>query len=142
MLKRLVVMILLVSPLISQARPNAVVCRSSQPVNGWTGVDTEEVVLFTAYVDSDTSLSKAQVKGAFVSDVRDLEADSKYRPRNPRYRDFSRFDVLEDAWCWFWPLLPKDLASQPKGSRFDGYLQMVCEEGRNRQTIDLSCSIR
>ncbi len=117
----------------------ALICRSLGDVNGWKTYTTDEPLRFTAYVESDTALSKAEVSGAYDSDVRELEADPKYKPASKRYANYNRFGVLEDAWNWFVPLLPKGF-SKEKGS-FRGYVQIIGEEGF-QETVSMNCFLR
>lgn len=112
------------------------VCNSPGDVRGWKAVETNEPLRLTAYVNSDGSLAEAQVGGAYESDVRSLQINEKYVPQATAYRNMNRYDVLEDAWHWFIPLLPKNLLSQK--SKFTGYLQIMGEEGFNG-TENLSC---
>ncbi len=115
------------------------ICRSYQKIEGWRAYNTNDYLRFTAYVVSDTELKKAEVDGAYGSDVRDIKADPKYKPTSKRYANYNRFSDLEDAWNWFLPLLPKDLTSQ-KGD-FRGYIQIFGEEGFS-ETVSLKCSLK
>ena len=136
-MKALVLLVVSVLSSSAFAAPasKAVVCSSVENV-------TNQKMLFTAYVPNSRKIEKAQVKGAFESDVRTITADNNYNPVNPAYLNYNRFSTLEDNWCWFTPLLPKNVASLNVGKAFVGYIQMVCEEGRNRQTIRLNCTVR
>lgn len=138
---RLTLMILTLTllTLTAHAASPAVICRSPEKVDGWDGGSTNEPVLFTAYVESDTQLRAAEVKGAYVSDTRDLAADTTYRPRARAYQGLNRFGPLEDAWHWFSPLLPKDLLAQ-RGT-FRAYLQVMGEEGY-KGTLALNCFLK
>lgn len=121
----------------AQAAP-VLSCKSYDVIEGWDGGPTRDAVLYTAYIESDTQLRDAVVKGAYLSDVRNVEADPNYRPKAKSYQDYNRFQSLEDAWNWFLILLPKDLTK--KRGAFTGYLQVFTEEGFG-QTISMRCFV-
>lgn len=134
---------ILMLPLLSFANSKALICTSFEDIDGWKAVETHGKVRFTAYVDSSTDLSKAEINGAFASDRAEvLSADKDYRPRSERYKNYNRFRTMEDAWCWFDPLMPKNLGEMDSGAKFVGYIQMICEEGRNQQSIAMSCFLK
>lgn len=125
---------------VAQAFAGSVlICQSTTKVRGWNASETFDFLRLTAYVASNTEIQRAELKGAYVSDTRDLKADSNYRPRSAAYANFNRFSVLEDAWHWFSPLLPKDLNSQ--SGRFTGFVQIMGEEGF-KETVRLNCHLR
>ena len=126
----------------AHSQPTAVVCNSFDMINGWTGVETFKKLKFTAYLLPGSEIDKAQLNGAYISDVRRIMADPNYTSKNPKYLGFNRFVNLEDAWCWFTPLLPKSIGSMASGSGFVGYVQMACEEGRNQRTIGMACFLK
>lgn len=128
-------------PLISQANSKQVRCQSYDIINGWTGIETNDYVQFNAVVVSNTSLKNAKINGAFESDSRDLNANLNYKPRNAKYIQYNKFDVLEDSWCWFAPLMPKNIAEKSKGEKFVGYIQLICEDARKQKSFGMSCAI-
>lgn len=117
------------------------VCTSLEKVAGWRGVQTNDFLTLSADIVSGSELRGARVLGAYGSDRADVSADADYRPRNPAYADMNRFGSLEDAWNWFFPLLPKDLAQKEPGSRFTGYLQIVGEQ-EYKGTVEMACEVR
>lgn len=137
-MKTLILSLLILVSAPALAAP-VLICQSPNKIEGWTGVGTNDHLRFTAYVKSETELQKAEVSGAYGSDVRDLSVDLKYVPKAPAYRDYNRFGVLEDAWHWFMPLLPKDFSTRKGG--FPGYMQIL-GEGGNKGTVRLRCFVR
>jgi hypothetical protein len=129
-------------PTIAFANQNVVNCTSVRQVAGWTGSSTFDKVRFSAVVKDNRTLQNAKIAGAFESAPGNLAADQSFVPRLPMYQGFNRFNSLEDAWCWFTPLLPNNVGEILPNTRFTGFVQMVCEEGRNRQTVRLVCSKR
>lgn len=113
-------------------------CKSYEKVEGWTASPTNDYVHFTAYVESDTRLTKAVVKGAYLSDIYDIEADPGYKPVAKSYQNHNRFQALEDAWHWFRAVLPQDLSRRT--GAFTGYLQISGEDGY-RGTVRLRCFV-
>ena len=113
------------------------ICNSQEKVEGWDGSSTFDKVSFTAYIQSETELEKAVVKGAFKTDMRDLQSD-KNQDRSKYKR--VRFGVLEDAWCWFNILLPKNFARRT--NNFAGSIQYTCEDWQYTfEYIDMDCFI-
>jgi hypothetical protein len=112
------------------------ICQSNEKIEGWDGGPTNDYVYYRAYIESSTSLLKAQVTGAYLSDDRDLTADAD--PTN-KY-DRTRFGSLEDAWHWFKLLLPKDFAALD--GKFKGSIQTWAEEVNQPNYIDLTCFIK
>ncbi len=112
------------------------VCNSLEKVEGWDYGGTDDFVQYTAFVESETSLLKAQISGAYTSDSRDLTADAD--PTNKYSR--LRFQALEDAWKWFNLLLPKDFLSFNK--EFEGSIQFYTEDSSTPEYIDMSCSVK
>ena len=121
--------------LTSFAAP-VLICKTRDKVEGWTGSPTLDFVYFTAFVESELQLSRAEIRGAYGSDIRNINIDPAYKPRSPFYREFYRFGALEDAWNWFYPLLPKDFSKQ-SGS-FPAYIQILGEAGF-KETLKLTC---
>lgn len=112
------------------------ICNSQEKIEGWDGSSTFDKVSFTAYIQSENELEKAVVKGAFNTDMRDLQSDNKDRSKYKRVR----FGVLEDAWCWFNVLLPKNFARRT--NNFAGSIQYTCEEWQYHfEYIDMDCFI-
>lgn len=130
---------LLVGLFAWEAMAATVICKSEEKVDGWTGTETHDFLRFTAYVTSNTELSKAQVKGAYVSDQRDLVIEEDYQPKSGRYKSYHRFGPLEDAWNWFRPLLPKDVMERK--APFTGFVQIMGEESY-KGTVRLSCFLK
>jgi hypothetical protein len=114
-------------------------CRTSGQVDGWTGSETHDYVYFNAETLNGTELLNARVTGAYESDSRALKVDQKYKSRSARYANYNRYNVLEDAWNWFAPLLPKDFLSET--GEFTAYLQVMGEEGY-RGTLKLRCQLQ
>lgn len=135
----LIAMSFLIVAIPALAANPVLICKTDDKVEGWDGGSTNDFVFLTAYVDSDVQISKAQIKGAFLTDIRDLQADKKYKPVAASYRDMNRFGVLEDAWHFFRPLLPKNLTTL-RGS-FTGYIQITGEDGY-KETLKLGCFVR
>lgn len=123
------------SALAEQSLP-VLACKSNEVVEGWDGSATEDYVRYTAYVESDTKLVKAVINGAFKTDMRDLVADLDSENKYNR----SRFSTLEDAWCWFNLLTPKNLSAQT--SSFKGTVQYLCEEQFSYTYIDMNCFLK
>jgi len=115
------------------------VCESAYKIEGWVGHSTSSTLRFNAVVASSTKLKDAEVSGAYQSDSRTLKTDSTYKPVAAKYKNHVRFGTLEDAWCWFNPILPRDFAKQD--DTFTGYLRMSCEDGRNAATHKLACNL-
>lgn len=115
------------------------ICQSYERVDGWKAVDVHDYLRFTAYLMPDGSLGKARVDGAYASDMRDLSVDPKYVPKSPAYKNYNRYPLLEDAWHWFTPLLPKDILTR-KG-KFTGYMQIMGED-EFKGTVRLRCFVR
>jgi hypothetical protein len=55
-----------------------------------------------------------------------LTADSKFKPKNPKYADYQRFG-LSDLWCDYQILLPKDLATAD--AKFHAQIYFLCDGG-------------
>ncbi len=139
-MKNVILALFLFLPLISQANNKVIVCSSFNVVNGWGGLATK--VNFTADVNTNTQLSNAHVSGAITSDVRQIKADTTFVAPSAHYLGYNRFSALEDAWCWYMPVLPKNVGHLSTGSKVEGYIQMFCEDGQNRQAIAVSCFIK
>jgi hypothetical protein len=113
------------------------ICHSQKKVEGWNGSSTFDKVKFTSYIRSETELESAEVSGAFMTDNRDLQAEIDEDSR--KYKRV-RFGVLEDAWCWFNVLLPKNFARRTRN--FAGSIQYTCESWQYRyEYIDMDCFI-
>jgi hypothetical protein len=117
-------------------------CVSYKSVTGWVGTPTNDNIRLSGMLKSDSEITGARVSGAYESDKADLKADPKFIPKYPQYENMNRFSALEDAWCWFRPLLPKNISKLSTYKSFQAFLQVVCEEGRNAHTYLLSCSLR
>lgn len=122
---------------------NQLNCASFQNYESGSGSGAVDGKVFLkATVVSNTELQGAQVSGAFLSDTRDLKAKTNYQPKNPRYKRMNKFFDLEDLFCWYWPLLPKNLAELPLNQKFAGYIHRTCEEWLDHvETIRLSCTL-
>ena len=111
-------------------------CESKEDVSGWIGHETYEKLVLKAFVENSSSLKAAELIGAYGTDTADLAAqvdkDGKYSR--------TRFAGLEDAWCWFGALLPKDFDVQE--GAFKGTIQYICEEHPTYSYIDMNCSIQ
>lgn len=117
------------------AHASQLACKSFEKVDGkGAGVSAFDYVTYTAGVESATRLTNANIQGAFKSDVRDLVADAS----GARF-DRVRFQTLEDAWCWFNLLLPKDFAGQQ--GQFRGAIQYSCEGDSSFRYIDMACQL-
>lgn len=116
-------------------------CVSYDVIDGWTGQETHERLILTAKIASKNQLLDAALSGAYESDRRDLSADENYKPRSSRYVGMNRFQLLEDAWCNFTLLLPKNTLNIPKTEKFTSYVQMTCESGV-QPTIGMFCSVK
>lgn len=139
-MKKLLFFLLVFFAAINSYAAQTLICTSFEKIYGWTGVNTYEKLIFTAYVKSDTELTAAELRGAYISDSRDIKADSNYKPHNPKYKDHNRFDLLEDAWNWFYPLIPKNFTSVGT-TKFKGYIQISDEEGW-KETVGMSCFVK
>ena len=118
----------------STAREASIFCRSQGNVEGWTGGNTNEEVQFRAYYNSvDNNLLHAQVTGAYESDKYDTLKVSK----NARKKDYVLYEVLEDAWHWFTPILPEVFPKKDGG--FEGLLLVLGEEAYTMGTIRMNC---
>lgn len=115
------------------------VCSTNTEIDGWKGSETFEKLQFTAFVKSDTELQAALVTGAYISDTRDIKIVDNFKPATRKYQNYNKFNPTEDAWNWFYPLLPKDLADRV--SPFRGYIRVMGEQGY-KETYKLTCSIR
>lgn len=131
-----IILILLQTISFSLFADPVLICQSQSEVEGWDGSKTHEKVRFTAYVKNSNLIEKAIINGAFKSDERDLqseEQDTKYKR--------VRFGVLEDAWCWFNILLPRNFATRTRN--FAGTIQYTCEGWQyTYEYIDLNCFIK
>jgi hypothetical protein len=133
-----IVPFLAISAIASPGKSPSLKCVSYDVIDGWTGEETHTRLILTAKVASSDKLLDATLSGAYESDRRDLSADENYKPRSSRYVGMNRFQVLEDAWCNFTLLLPKDMA---KAKKFTSYVQMTCESG-GQPTIGMFCSVK
>lgn len=121
---------------------DVLICQSFEKVDGWIAVDTNDYVRFTAYVESETVLRNPEISGAYSASLdqgndgtitlNNPEKNSEY----PRYR----FEAIEDAWHWFFLMLPKNYL-QSKGS-FKASLQMYREDVYTPEYIDMNCFVK
>lgn len=74
---------------LSNKTLSVVSCSTPKEITGWDGSETNAKLRFTAYVKSDTELLKAEVKGAYLSDSRDIIADENYKPDSPTYKSYT-----------------------------------------------------
>lgn len=130
------VVILVTSSAFAASELPVLVCKSKEKVNGYTEVDTFEYAYYKAYVKSATQLEKAQVTGAWESDVRDLTADQDAGNKFER----TRFQTLEDLFRWFNILLPENFADRT--GKFDGAMQIYYEESHTPDYVDMTCFIK
>ncbi|UYL08376.1 hypothetical protein B9G69_015140 [Bdellovibrio sp. SKB1291214] len=126
--------------LASFAEAKSLSCRSVDIIEGWTGFTTRDHVTFTAVIQSDELLAGARMRGALIASAGALVADQSYASKNPRYVHYTRFSGLEDAWCWYTPFLPKDMANTTN-SEFTGFMGRTCENG-STANIALKCVIK
>ncbi len=131
---------ILVSVMSSFAHAGTILnCQTENKIDGWNGSSTHEYLVFTAEVESNTTLKNAEILGAYKSDIRTIEADPNYKPRSDIYKTYNKFEPLEDAWNWFVPLLPKDLLDHE--DTFAGYIQLHKEDVGYSETIKMECEI-
>jgi hypothetical protein len=116
-------------------------CRSLEKVDVWDETASKDFVYFSALVKSDLELVSAVVTGAYHSDSRDIFSDPKYGPRSWAYRSYNRFSGLDDGWNWFSPLFPKNLSGHKAGKSFNGYLQIMDEQG-SHEMLKLDCRLK
>ncbi|MCB0369819.1 MAG: hypothetical protein KDD45_10375 [Bdellovibrionales bacterium] len=137
-MKKLLVLSITLIGLLSKA--SSLYCVSYDIVNGWDSSATHEKVILTAKVLANSELNNVTINGAYKSDTRDLSIDPTYKPKNPKYYSMNRYHVLEDAWHWFSPLLPKNLSLTPLNKKFTGYIQVYGEQGWVNN-IAVSCQL-
>lgn len=109
-------------------------CKSLEKVNGWNGSPTFDYDYVSAEVDDENNLLGVQITGAHTSDKRDLKAklSSKY--------ERAKYSLLEDAWCWYSVLLPKEVLNQKDD--FKGAIQYSCEGSPYQyKYVDLNCKL-
>ncbi len=123
-----------------QVGASALNCSTEQKIEGWDGSTTHDYLKLTAEVTTNGDLQGAAIRGAYLTDQRDLTADVNYKPTSPTYKMFNRYSVLEDAWNWFMILLPKDLSERGLAQEFTAYVQIVGEEGF-KGTEKLTCTL-
>ena len=137
-MRKLLFLTLIVFSSSALASP-VLICKTNYKVRGWHAAETYDFVRLTAYVDSDRELRDAVVFGAYKSDQQDVSAKPNYKPENPRYKNYNKFEPLEDAWHWFSPLLPKNL--ETLDGNFTGYVQVVGESGYIT-TLKMDCFLK
>lgn len=113
-------------------------CVSNDNVSGWIGTETDKPLVFQALIVANDKIIDAAVSGAYESDSRDLLADLNFKPKSEYFRNYNLFGILEDAWFWFRPVLPKNLLDQDK--KFAGYIRIWSEEGYGGQ-VTLTCQL-
>ena len=124
----------------SNVNSDLVICKSNEKVDGWVGHASNDYVRFTAYIVDNKTLFRPQIQGAFGADYSATENLSADR-EDPKYPDTIRFFGLEDAWCWFGLIAPKDFNS--KEDDFKASIQYTCEDwGYSFNYIPMSCFIK
>ncbi|QDK45251.1 hypothetical protein DOM22_08830 [Bdellovibrio sp. ZAP7] len=115
-------------------------CQSFEAIEGWTGSATHDFAHLTAAVSANNELASAKLSGAVLASADVSTPDTGFTSKNPRYQDYTRFSALEDAWCWYSPFLPKQLAALPEGSVFTGFVNRTCENG-SATNIAMKCAV-
>jgi hypothetical protein len=112
-------------------------CQSQEVVEGWSGSPTKSFVNFKALVLDTTVLSHVEISGAYNA----TSAGETVRAKADPTLQYSRyqFGAVEDAWHWFFLLLPKDFM-QTNGS-FQGALQVYKEDSPYPTFIDMQCRL-
>lgn len=123
---------ILVEPVQGADLHPQLLCRSTQRVTGWNAHRTSGYLILRADIESNERLIRAELSGPYEAGPDTVTADPNYRPRNERYRGYNRFSAIEDAWHWFYPLLPRDLLRQP--TSFDAFVRIMGEEGASVET--------
>ncbi|QLY26950.1 hypothetical protein [Bdellovibrio sp. KM01] len=123
---------------ISEAK--SLTCQSFQAIDGWKGTATHDFALLTATVSANNELASAKLSGAVLTSAGTSTPDTGFTSKSPRYQDYTRFSALEDAWCWYSPFLPKQLATLPEGTVFTGFVNRTCENGSSTN-IAMKCVI-
>jgi hypothetical protein len=127
---------------LATSNADVLICQSLEKVDGWNASSTYDYVRFSAYIESETVLRSPEISGAYSASLdqgnngsitlNNPDKDSQF----PRYR----FEALEDAWHWFFLMLPKNYL-QEKGS-FKASFQMYREEVYTPEYIDMSCFVK
>lgn len=130
----------LILSLASVSEAKTLTCQSYEMVEGWNAGRTHGYVFLTGQIQSNEVLANAQITGPFVTSSSDSLADANYKSKDPRYAQYTRFSNLEDAWCWYSPFLPKEMANI-KQSEFTGFISRVCESG-SKENFAVKCVIK
>jgi hypothetical protein len=112
-------------------------CKSVSVVEGWSGSATRGYVNYQADVLNKTVLSHVEITGAYNATSADdlVVAQDDSSNKYPRYQ----FAAVEDAWHWFFLLVPKGY-TQTNGS-FRATLKIVKEETPSAVYVDMQCMI-
>lgn len=133
---------ILLNLFMTTSNADVLICQSFEKVDGWIAVDTHDYVRFSAYVESETVLRNPEISGAYSASLDQGDdgtitlANADKNSQYPRYR----FEAIEDAWHWFFLMLPKNYL-QTKG-KFKASLQMYREEVYSPEYIDMSCFVK
>lgn len=135
-MKSMIVILLGLSGLFAHAQESrAIYCESVDSVNRRGGVDYKEVLKFTATLNEGSTLSGVQLTGFLSTTNKDLQIISE---ENNKFVNFNKYSVIVDAWCFFNPMLPKNILSLESQKNFSTYVEMKCESG-SHQYIKMKC---
>lgn len=139
-MKHLFVVFCVLATPLAWAQSATLNCKSVTDVDGWTGTPTLKPLILSGQVEFDNEITEARLTGAYLSDQRTIKLDETFVPKAPKYKEMNRYGVLEDAWCWFQPLIQKEMSTHADGEIFKAYILIRCESG-SKPTVEMNCSL-